>query len=157
MALTQIVQMMAYGAGIIGAIPIGQALGASQLEATWIAAAYPLTQGAFVLVSGRLGTVFGHKKMLTFGAVWWIFWTLATPYATGIVGVSIMRALAGIGGGIMVPNAVALLTVTIPPGRSRSLALAIFTARGPVGGAGGATLVGFFMQWTDWRWLFFFL
>ncbi|KAL5092466.1 hypothetical protein Trisim1_001719 [Trichoderma cf. simile WF8] len=155
--ITQAVQMFAYGAGIIGAFTVGHAVGASDLQSTWIAAAYPLTQGSFVLISGRLGTVFGHKKMLTLGASIWIFWTLATAYGTNIVGISIMRALAGIGGGLLVPNAVALLTITFPPGRQRNLALALFASMGPVGGAGGCVFNGFFLQWTDWTWLFFFL
>lgn len=155
--LTQAVQMFAYGAGIVGAFTVGRAVGASDLQSTWIAAAYPLTQGSFVLISGRLGTVFGHKKILTLGAAIWIFWTLATAYGTTIVGISIMRALAGIGGGLLVPNAVALLTITFPPGRQRNLALALFASMGPVGGAGGCVFNGFFLQWTDWTWLFFFL
>ncbi|UKZ79785.1 hypothetical protein TrVFT333_007547 [Trichoderma virens FT-333] len=151
------VQMFAYGAGIIGEFTVGHAVGASDVQSTWIAAAYPLTQGSFVLISGRLGTVFGHKKILTLGAAIWIFWTLATVYGTNIVGISIMRALAGIGGGLLVPNAVALLTITFPPGRQRNLALALFASMGPVGGAGGCVFNGFFLQWTDWTWLFFFL
>lgn len=155
--ITQAVQMFAYGAGIVGAFTIGHAVGASDLKSTWIAAAYPLTQGSFVLISGRLGTVFGHKKMLTLGSAIWIFWTLATAYGRNIVGISFMRALAGIGGGLLVPNAVALLTITFPPGRQRNLALALFASMGPVGGAGGCVFNGFILQWTDWTWLFFFL
>lgn len=100
--LTQLVQMIPYGAGIDGAFVIGRALGAGEAEFAWIAASYPLTQGSFVLISGRLGTVFGHKNVLQLGALIWIFWTLATAYGNNIVGVSFMRGLAGIGGGLMV-------------------------------------------------------
>ncbi|PTB66876.1 MFS general substrate transporter [Trichoderma citrinoviride] len=155
--LTQAVQMFAFGAGIVGALTVGHAIGASDPQSTWIAAAYPLTQGSFVLISGRLGTVFGHKRIMSIGSFIWIFWTLATAYGTNIVGVSFMRGLAGIGGGLLVPNAVALLTITFPPGRQRNLALALFASMGPVGGAGGCVFNGFFLQWTDWTWLFSFL
>jgi MFS family permease len=155
--LTQMVQMLAYGAGVAGALTIGRSIGISEVEATWIAASYPLTQGAFVLISGRLGSVFGHKKVMAIGAGWWIFWTLSTAYSPTLIGISFFRALSGIGGGLMVPNAVALLTVNFPPGKQRNLALALFAAMGPVGGAGGCSVVGLFMQWTDWKWLFFFL
>jgi MFS family permease len=153
----QMVQMFAYGAGVVGALTIGRNIGISDVESTWIDASYPLTQGAFVLISGRLGTVFGHKRILTIGAGWWIFWTLATAYATNLIGISFLRALAGMGGGLLVPNAVALLTTNFPPGKQRNLALALFAAMGPVGGAGGCTVVGFLLQWSDWKWLFFFL
>ncbi|KAM0249682.1 hypothetical protein ACHAQJ_008943 [Trichoderma viride] len=110
--LTQLVQMMDFGAGIVSASIIGKDLGATPAEATWIAASYPVTQGSFVLVSGRLGAVFGHKKLLTIGCIWWIFWNMATAaYGGTIISVSVMRALAGIGGGLMVPNAVAFATL----------------------------------------------
>ncbi|KAK1241325.1 hypothetical protein MKX08_001299 [Trichoderma sp. CBMAI-0020] len=155
--LTQGVQMFAYGAGIVGALKVGRAVGASDSLATWIAASYPLTQGSFVLISGRMGAVYGHKRVMTLGSAIWVFWMLATAYGRNIVGISFMRALAGIGGGLLVPNAVALLTTTFPPGKQRNLALALFASMGPAGGAGGCTIAGILFEWTDWTWLFFFL
>lgn len=156
--LTQLVQMMDFGSGIVSASIIGNTLGVTPAQAAWIASSYPLTQGSFVLVSGRLGAVFGHKKLLTIGCAWWVFWNMATAaYGGTIISVSIMRALAGIGGGLIVPNAVALLTITFPPGRQRNLSLALFASMGPVGGAGGCVIVGIFIQWLHWTWLFFFL
>ncbi|KAF2102806.1 MFS general substrate transporter [Rhizodiscina lignyota] len=155
--LTQLVQLFPYGAGVNGALTIGRAIGASDVQAAWIAASYPLTQGAFVLISGRLGSVYGHKFMLTLGGTWWVFWTLATAYGKNIIGISFMRALAGIGGGLMQPNSVALLGITFPPGKQRNIAFALFGAMAPVGAAGGGVIAGIFMQWTDWPWLFFFL
>ncbi|PNP39574.1 hypothetical protein TGAMA5MH_08593 [Trichoderma gamsii] len=156
--LAQLVQMMDFGSGIVSASIIGNSLGVTPAQAAWIASSYPLTQGSFVLVSGRIGAVFGHKKLLTIGCAWWVFWNMATAaYGGTIISVSIMRALAGIGGGLIVPNAVALLTITFPPGRQRNLSLALFASMGPVGGAGGCVIVGIFIQWLHWTWLFFFL
>lgn len=48
--LTQLVQMIPLGAGINSGLAIGEALGATRIEAVWIVASYPLTQGAFVLI-----------------------------------------------------------------------------------------------------------
>lgn len=155
--LTQGVQMFAYGAGIVGSLTVGHAVGASDTLSTWIAASYLLTQGSFVLISGRLGTVYGHKRIMTLGSAVWVFWVLATAYGRNIVSISFMRALAGIGGGLLVPNAVAILTTTFPPGKERNLALALFASMGPVGGAGGCTIDGILFEWVDWTWLFFFL
>jgi MFS family permease len=134
--LTQLVPMFAYGTGIIAALTIGRKVGASDSVSTWIAAAYPLTQGSFVLISGRIGSVFSHRNMMALGSAWWVFWTLAIAYSNNIVGIAIMRAMAGIGGGFIVPNALALLTIIFPPGKQRNLGLALFAAMGPVGGAG---------------------
>lgn len=156
--LTQLVQMMDFGSGIVSASIIGDILGVTPAQAAWIASSYPLTQGSIVLVSGRLGAVFGHKKLLTIGCAWWVFWNMATAaYGGTIISISIMRALAGIGGGLIVPNAVALLTITFPPGQQRNLSLALFASMGPVGGAGGCVIIGIFLQWLHWTWIFFFL
>ena len=155
--LTQLVQMSAFAAGVMSAPVLAPVLHYSLAKASWIAASYPLTQGAFVLISGRLGAVYGHKRLLILGCAWWVLWIIATPYADGIVGVSIMRALAGVGGGVMTPNAVALLGITFEPGKRRNLAMALFGAMAPVGAAGGSIVCAAFFQTMPWRWLYFFL
>jgi hypothetical protein len=149
--------MIPYGAGINCAFVIGPQLGTTKEMGAWIASSYPLTQGSFVLIGGTLGAVWGHKRLLAIGSAWWVFWTLATAYGDNIVGVAFMRGLTGIGGGLMVPNAVALLGITFPPGRRRNIAVALFGACAPVGAAGGSIVAGAFVQETQWKWLFFFL
>jgi len=51
--LTQLVQLIPFGAGINSGLSIGKSLGATQAQSVWIAASYPLTQGSFVLI-GKL-------------------------------------------------------------------------------------------------------
>lgn len=48
--MTQLVQMIPIGVGVNSSPVIGEALGATRLQAVWIVASYPLTQGAFVLI-----------------------------------------------------------------------------------------------------------
>ena len=57
----------------------------------------------------------------------------------------------------MVPNAVALLCITFPPGPQRNIALGLFGAAAPIGAAGGGVLCGLLLQFTEWKWMFFFL
>jgi MFS family permease len=121
--LTQLVQMVPYGVGINAGPIIATQLGTSAQKGGWIAASYPLTQGSFVLIGGTLGSVYGHKNILALGSGWWIFWTLATGLMDNIVGMGIMRGLAGAGGGLMVPNAVALLGITFAPGKRRNMGI----------------------------------
>ncbi|KAL7924334.1 major facilitator superfamily domain-containing protein [Trichoderma austrokoningii] len=84
--LTQGVQMFAYEAGIVGSLAVGHAVGASDTLSTWIAASHPLVQGSFVvLISSRLGTVYGHKRMMTLGSAIRAFWMLATAYGRNII------------------------------------------------------------------------
>jgi MFS family permease len=77
---------------------------------------YRMTQGAFVLIGGRFGDVFGHKNILLSGGIWWIIWSLVSGFAKSIVTLSLFRGLTGIGAAFIVPNAVALLMHTFPPG-----------------------------------------
>ena len=53
-----------------------------------------------------------------------------------------MRGLTGIGGGLLTPNAVALLGINFPPGKQRNLAMGLFGAMAPVGAAGGSLVSG---------------
>lgn len=155
--LTQLVQMIPLGAGINSGLAIGEALGATRIQSTWVVASYPLTQGAFVLIGGRLGAVYGHKKMLTVGGVWWILWALCGGFSNDIVAMCFMRGLCGIGGGLMIPNIIALLGITFPPGPKRNLSLALFGAMAPVGAAGGSLVAAVVIQLTEFKWLFMLL
>lgn len=69
---TQLVQSIPLRAGINSGQAIGKALGASPLASSWVCASYPLTQGSFVVVGGRLGGIYGHRTILSAGCIWWI-------------------------------------------------------------------------------------
>lgn len=171
--IMQLVQMFPFGTGVTTGLPIALALqkhsqhssphvisdngAVLTAQGAWVAASYPLTNGTFILIAGRLGAVYGHKFMLTIGCTWWVIWTLACGFAPNLVAICIMRGLAGIGGAIMVPNAVALLGITFPPGRRRNLAMGLFGAMAPVGAAGGALIAALIVQLTEWRWIFFLM
>ncbi|KAK4038322.1 aminotriazole resistance protein [Parachaetomium inaequale] len=155
--LTQLVQSIPLGAGINSGLAIGAALGAPPLASVWVIASYPLTQGTFVLIGGRLGEIYGHKAVLTAGSLWWVIWALAGGYSTGLVSMCLLRGLCGVGGGLMVPNIVALIGVTFPPGKERNLGMALFGSMAPVGAAGGSLVAAVIVQLAHWKWLFFML
>jgi MFS family permease len=117
-----------------------------------------MTQGAFVLVSGRIGAVYGHKNVLFTGGAWWIIWSLINGFCTGsIIPFAIARAMSGIGAAFVMPNAVAIIGITFPPGRMRNLSLGFFGFGAPVGGTLGCVIIALFTQWASWRWFFVFL
>ncbi len=107
-------------------------------------------------MGGRLGEVYGHKATLTVGCIWWVIRHLASGFAPNLVVLCVFRGLAGMGGGFMVPNAVPLLGITLPPGKKRNLAFGMFGAMAPVGAAGGSAVATLFVQLTEWKWAFFF-
>ncbi|KAI1608584.1 major facilitator superfamily domain-containing protein [Exophiala viscosa] len=155
--LTQFVQMIPFGAGITAAVAIGKDLGADQYASAWIAASYPLTQGAYVLMGGRLGQIYGHKNVLMVAGVWWVILTLVSGFTRNLIALCTLRGLTGIGGAFMLPNSLALLTITFPPGRMRNITVSLFGAMAPVGAAGGSIWPGLFVQLTPWKYLFIFL
>lgn len=55
------------------------------------------------------------------------------------------------------PNAVAMISSTNPPGRVRNLSLGFFAASAPIGGYFGALFLGAFMEKTEWKWFFVFM
>jgi MFS family permease len=116
-----------------------------------------LMQGAFVLVGGHVGATYGHKKLVVLGGAWWVVFNIVSAFVRDFKAHCAMRALTGIGGGFVVPNAIAALTIAIPPGKRRNVAVGLFGAMAPIGAAGGSAFPGFFVQLVDWKWLYIFL
>jgi len=108
-------------------------------------------------MTGRLGAIYGHKNILLIGALWWVLWTLINGFCNSFVSFNAARALSGIGGALIVPNGVAIIGITYPPGRMRNLVIGLFGAGMPIGGWSGALFAGIFTELTEWKWLFIFL
>ncbi len=113
-----------------------------------------LTQGTFVLVSGRLGAVFGHKNMLFLGGMVFTVFTLINGFVPNYIAFNAIRALSGIGGALILPNAVAMIAIKNPPGRWRNLSLGFFGASAPVGGYIGGLYIGLLIEYSDIKWYF---
>ncbi|KAF2141172.1 uncharacterized protein K452DRAFT_228696 [Aplosporella prunicola CBS 121167] len=155
--LANLVQMISNGSTVAGGFEIGKELGVRDVRlSNWVAASYPLTQGTFVLVSGRLGSVYGHKNMLLLGGVWFSLWSFLNVACRSFLSFNIARGFTGMGGALILPNAVAMISTTFPPGKMRNFCLGIFGAAAPMGGYLGAVLAGVFTQFTPWWGLFIF-
>ncbi|OQN96192.1 hypothetical protein B0A48_17699 [Cryoendolithus antarcticus] len=119
----------------------------------WLIAGYSLTVGTFILVSGRMGDVFGYKRMLIIGYIWFAVWELVAGlavYSTYILFIW-ARVLSGIGPSICLPNALALLGVLYQPGKRKNMAFALFGALAPTGSIVGAAFGGIFaLAWWPW-------
>ncbi|KAF5009102.1 hypothetical protein FDECE_4654 [Fusarium decemcellulare] len=131
---------------------LGRPVGPGQ--ANWMAAAYSLTQSAFVLISGRLGAIYGHQKLLLLGGTIIVIFSVVNAFCNTYNSFVAVRALTGVGGGILMPNAVATLTIMVPPGKARNFTLATFAASPPVGALIGALMIGAFLQYSEWKWHF---
>ncbi|KAI9693804.1 MAG: hypothetical protein M1822_003075 [Bathelium mastoideum] len=155
---SNLIQMMSNATTIGGGLALSRHLGVEDpSKANWIGASYALTQGTFVLMSGRLGSVYGHKNILLVGGAWFALWSLINGFCDSFLAFNIARAFTGVGGAFILPNAVAMLAITTPPGRMRNLSLGFFAASAPIGGWLGALLAGAIMHFAAWKWIFFCL
>ncbi|KAK4621816.1 hypothetical protein CLAFUW4_06740 [Fulvia fulva] len=123
---------------------------------SWLIAGYSLTVGTFILFSGRLGDLFGWKKMLVIGYVWFAIWSLIAglaAYSNHVLFV-FARVLQGIGPAICLPNGLALLGGLYSTGKRKNMAFAVFGACAPGGSIVGSAFAGLFaLAW--WPWTFF--
>lgn len=119
----------------------------------WFPAGYSLTVGTFILLSGRLGDVFGYKRMLLIGYSWFALWSLIAGLAVYSNHVLFIwaRVLQGVGPSICLPNGLALLGALYEPGRRKNMAFAFFGACAPTGSVVGGTFAGVFaLAWWPW-------
>lgn len=127
---------------------IGENFGIAKSPGTlsWLSAGYSLTVGTFILVSGRLGDIFGYKRMLVIGYVWFAVFTLVagcSVYSNYVLFI-FARVLQGIGPSICLPNALALLGILFEPGLGKNMAFAAFGACAPTGSIMGSLFAGIF-------------
>ena len=124
----------------------------------WVIASYALTWGTFILVSGRLGDIFGHKNLVLIGWAWFAFSSLITglSYYSNETLFFFGRAFQGIGSALLMPNALALLGRTYAPGsQKKNMAFAFFGFMAPTGAWLGMLFGSIFTQLAWWPWMFF--
>lgn len=156
---TQLITQSALGAVLVPLQLISLSFdGDSVGQRSWFLAAYSLTVGTFVLVAGQLGDIYGCKKMLVGGWVWFGLWSMVaglTVYTSSPIFFDTCRALQGIGPAFILPNGLAVLSRAYPPGRKKEMIFALFAAMAPVGFVVGAVFGSLFAQLVWWPWAFY--
>ncbi|KAF9971313.1 hypothetical protein BGZ73_005755 [Actinomortierella ambigua] len=120
----------------------------------WIVSTYALSFAGLLLVAGRIGDLFGHRRVFLTGLAWFSTWSLVVSFARSPIVFSIARALQGVGAAFTIPTALALIAITYPAGPARTKALSIFGAFGAMGAIVGILLAGAFISSIGWEWLF---
>lgn len=133
---------------------IGDSYGLSNPgELSWLIAAYSLTVGTFILLAGRLGDVYGYKRMLIIGFSWFSVWSMIAGLAvySNHVLFNFARVFQGVGPAICLPNGLAILGASYAPGPRKAMVFAIFGATAPGGAVMGAVFAGLFsLAWWPW-------
>jgi EmrB/QacA subfamily drug resistance transporter len=124
-------------------------------ELQWVVNAYTLTFAGFLLLGGRAADLLGRRKLLVAGLVIFAVTSLAGGLAQSKGMLIAARGLQGLGGAVVAPATLSVLSSTFTEGRERNRALGAWGAMGGAGGAAGALLGGILTQTLSWRWILF--
>jgi len=129
-------------------------LGFSQTSLAWVVNAYILTFGGFLLLGGRLGDLFGHRRLFLSGIALFTFASLACGLSSSQEVLIGARAVQGIGGAVVSAVAFSLIMVLFTEGADRAKAMGVFGFVMAGGGSLGVLLGGLLTNSLDWHWIF---
>jgi EmrB/QacA subfamily drug resistance transporter len=124
----------------------------SSLE--WIVTAYALTFAALLITGGKLGDLYGRRKMFIAGLVVFTLASLAcglAPSAGFLIGA---RAVQGVGAALMNPATLSIITATFPP-KERGQAIGIWAGVSALALAIGPLVGGLIVDNINWHWIFY--
>jgi EmrB/QacA subfamily drug resistance transporter len=128
-------------------------LQATAADVQWVVEAYALFLSSLILVGGALGDRYGRKRIFAIGIVLFALASAWCGLAQDTTQLIISRSIQGIGGALLTPGSLAIISATFPPeGRGKAIGTwagftTITSALGPV--------VGGFLILFSWRWIFF--
>jgi EmrB/QacA subfamily drug resistance transporter len=121
----------------------------------WVINMYTLIFGGFILLGGRAGDLIGRKRVFGAGIVLFSGASLLNGLAQSSGMLIAGRGLQGLGGALLVPAVLSIITMTFSDTTDRAKALAIWSAIAAGGGAVGLLLGGLLTDLASWRWIFF--
>jgi EmrB/QacA subfamily drug resistance transporter len=133
---------------------IRSSLDFSATSLAWVVNAYLLTFGGFLLLGGRLGDLFGQRKLFLFGITLFTIASLACGVSNSQHVLIGARAVQGLGGAVASAVSLGLMMnlFTEPGDRAKAMGVFGFVASG--GGTLGVLLGGVLTNWLDWHWIF---
>jgi EmrB/QacA subfamily drug resistance transporter len=121
----------------------------------WIVNAYTLVFGGFLLLGGRAADLLGRKRLFVAGVVLFSAASLLNGLAQTSGMLIAGRALQGLGGALVSPAALSIVTTTFTDGTQRTRALGVWSAIAASGAAVGLLVGGVLTDVASWRWVFF--
>ena len=141
---------------VVVALPdIGRALGYTAQTLQLVVSAYAVASSGFLLVGGRAADLLGRRRMLATGLVLYTVASLAGGLATGPATQLAARVVQGLGGALVFPATLAVVTTTYAEGPERNRALGIWGAAGAAGLVVGVLLGGVLTRYLGWSSVFF--
>ncbi|MEQ9619827.1 MAG: MFS transporter [Deltaproteobacteria bacterium] len=156
LAATILGASMAYidGTAVNVALPALQdRLGATITEVQWVIEAYTLFLVALILTGGVLGDRFGRRLVYGIGAALFMISSVLCGLAVNVDQLIAFRALQGIGGAMLIPGSLAIITAYFGPSE-RGKAIGTWSAFSAITTAVGPVLGGWLIENASWRWIF---
>jgi EmrB/QacA subfamily drug resistance transporter len=129
-------------------------LGFSQTSLAWVVNAYLLTFGGFLLLGGRLGDLFGHRRLFLAGVTLFTLASIVCGLSTTKGMLIAARAVQGIGGAVVSAVALSLIMGLFAEPADRAKAMGVFGFVIAGGGSIGVLLGGVLTDVLNWHWIF---
>jgi EmrB/QacA subfamily drug resistance transporter len=127
----------------------------SAADLQWVINSYTLVFGGFLLLGGRAADLVGRRRLFIAGVLVFSVASLLNGLSTSSGMLVAARGLQGLGGALVSPAALAIITTTFPEGPERTKALGVWGAIAAGGGAFGLLLGGILTDSLSWEWIFF--
>ena len=129
-------------------------LGFTETSLVWVVNAYMLTFGGFLLLGGRLGDLYGNRRLFLLGIVLFTLASLACGLAQSQAVLIVARAVQGLGGAVVSAVSLSLIMnlFTEPADRAKAMGVYGFVCAG--GGSVGVLLGGLLTSSFNWHWIF---
>jgi EmrB/QacA subfamily drug resistance transporter len=123
-------------------------------EIQWVVESYALFLAALILIGGSLGDLYGRRKIFVAGVTLFSAASAWCGLAPNIGQLIVARGLQGVGGALLVPGSLALISANFPP-KERGRAIGTWSGFTSITAAIGPVLGGWLVEHGSWRWAFF--
>jgi EmrB/QacA subfamily drug resistance transporter len=120
----------------------------------WVVNAYTLTFAGFLMLGGRCADLLGRRRVFVAGTALFALSSLGCAVASSKGALVSVRALQGVGGAIVSPATLSIITSSLPEGRERNRGVGLWGAVGGLGASSGALLGGLLTQAFGWPAIF---
>ncbi|GHJ32142.1 MULTISPECIES: MFS transporter [Streptomyces] len=130
-------------------------LGMTQTDLQWVVNGYALVFGGFLMLGGRLGDLFGRKRLFLIGVVLFTAASVVNGFAEDAVVLIVGRCLQGLAGALIAPTGLSIINTSFTDTSMRTKALGAWGTIAAAGGALGLLLGGVLSTALSWHWVFF--